>query len=64
MDTSYLSLSSEEANGIMGKTSRIIKKNIVINSVKRKRTFARPSDGTPEWRTLPIPAHLAEKGEE
>jgi hypothetical protein len=40
VDISYLSLSSEEGNGIMGKTSKIIKKNVAINSVRRNTTFA------------------------
>lgn len=39
VDTGYLSLSSEEANGIVGKTSRIIKKNISINSCQKKSNF-------------------------
>ena len=36
VDTGNLSLSSEEANGIMGKTSRIIKENAGINSIRKK----------------------------
>lgn len=36
VDTGNLSLSSEEANGIMGKTSRIIKENAGINSTRKK----------------------------
>lgn len=35
--TGNLSLSSVEANGIMGKTSRIIKENAGINSVRKKK---------------------------
>lgn len=43
VDTGYLSLSSKEANGIMGKTSRIIKKNAGINSIGRNTTFGHGS---------------------
>lgn len=39
MGTSYLSLSSEEANGITGKTSRIIKRNVVLNC-QQKSNFS------------------------
>lgn len=37
VDTGNLSLSSEEANGIMGKTSSIITKNAGINSIRKKK---------------------------
>lgn len=41
VDTGNLSLSSAEANGIMGKTSRIIKENAGISSIteKKKKTL-------------------------
>lgn len=37
VDTGNLSLSSAEANGIMGKTSRIIKENAGISSITEKK---------------------------
>lgn len=37
VDTGNLSLSSAEANGIMGKTSRIIKENAGINYIRKKK---------------------------
>lgn len=43
VDTGNLSLSSEEANGIMGKTSRIIKENAGINSIRKKYNFVQGS---------------------
>lgn len=39
VDIGNLSLSFEEANGIMGKTSRIIKENAGINSIRKKYNF-------------------------
>lgn len=36
VDTGNLSLSSKEVNGIMGKTSRIIKENASINAIRKK----------------------------
>ena len=41
--TGNLSLSSVEANGIMGKTSRIIKENAGINSVRKKKSPTHPA---------------------
>lgn len=37
VDTGNLSLSSAEANSVMGKTSRIIKENAGINSIRKKK---------------------------
>jgi len=45
VDTGNLSLSSEEANGIMGKTSRIIKENAGMNSIRKNTTLC----AAPAW---------------
>lgn len=39
VDTGNLSLSSEETNGIMGKTSRIIKEDAGKNSIRKKKKY-------------------------
>lgn len=43
VNTGNLSLSSEEANGIMGKTSRIITEKAGVNSIRKKYNFVHDS---------------------